>query len=84
MDGSGGNEGEKRRPQLRAELHVMFSCCCGSGSQGAVVPAPNMFWPAEVSSPVMDQVPRELGSSVTGFQHTAAGGLLSRGSGLGD
>lgn len=73
----GGNEREKRRPQLRAELCVIFSCCCGS--QGAVVAALNMFWPFEVSSPAMDQVHRELGSSVTGFQHTAAGGLLSLG-----
>lgn len=75
----GGNEGKKRRPQLQAELHVIFSCCCGGGSQGAVVAALNMFWPAEVSSPVMDQVHRELGSLVTVFQHAAAGGLLSLG-----
>lgn len=75
----GGNEREKRRPQLRAELCVIFSFCCGSGSQGAVVAALNMFWPVEVSSPVMDQVLRELGSSVTDFQHSAAGGLLSLG-----
>lgn len=69
----GENEGEKRRPQLQAELQVIFSCCCGGGSLGAVVAALNMFWPVEVSSPVMEQVHRELGSSVTGFQHTAAG-----------
>lgn len=49
----GGNEREKRRPQLRAELCVIFSCCCGS--QGAVVAALNMFWPVEVSSPAMDK-----------------------------
>lgn len=75
----GGNQGEKRRPQLQAELQVIFSCCCGGGSQGAVAAALNMFWPVEVSSPVMDQAHRELGSSVTGLQHTAAGGLLSLG-----
>lgn len=44
-----------------------------------MVAALNMFWPFEVSSSAMDQVHRELGSSVTGFQHTAAGGLLSLG-----
>lgn len=49
-----------------------------------MIAALNMFWPVEVSSPGMAQAHRELGSSVTGFQHTAAGGLLSLGSGLGD